>query len=167
MILWLIARMLFCFISELVLTAPVLSFYSGGRRDKRPHFAWACNAHVTEGGGLHSRKIRYVAVGCRITPQNRPTVGRMRDLCGTTSLVHTGTFRSPGSAERGLPRNSSQGGGLNTRSPTLNLSQNTDTGDQRLLEVPPDNGLSMTPTLHILTSLCKTRGSLSSIRLLV
>ena len=77
------------------------------------------------------------------------------------------TFRSLGSAERDSPRSPSQGGVLGTRSPTLDLSQNTDTGDQRLLEVPPDNGLSMTPTLHILTSLCKTRGSLSSIRLLV
>ena len=51
-------------------------------------------------------------------------------------------FRSPGSAERGLPRNPRQDGGLGPRSPTLNLSQNTDTGDHRLPKVPPDNGLS-------------------------
>ena len=35
-------------------------------------------------------KIRCVAVGCRLTPHNKPTVVRMRDMCGTNSLVHTG-----------------------------------------------------------------------------
>ena len=56
------------------------------------------------------------------------------------------TFRSPGPAERDLPRNPSQGGGLSTRSPTLNFSQNADTGDHRLPKVPPDNGLSDDPS---------------------
>ena len=49
--------------------------------------------------------------------------------------------RSPGSAERGLPHNPCEGGGLGTRSPTANLSQNTDTGDHRLRKVFPDKGL--------------------------
>ena len=36
-------------------------------------------------------KIRCVAVGCRTTPQDRSTVRRVRDMCETISLVHTGT----------------------------------------------------------------------------
>ena len=41
-----------------------------------------------EGWRLCTRKLRCVAVGCRTTPQNKLTVGRMRDLCETTSLLH-------------------------------------------------------------------------------
>ena len=51
-------------------------------------------------------------------------------------------FGSSGSAERGLPRDPCQGGGLGARSPTLNYSQNTDTGDICLPNASPDNGLS-------------------------
>ena len=55
------------------------------------------------------------------------------------------SLRGPDSAERGLPRDPCQGGGLGTRSPTLNLSHNTDTGDHRLPNASPDNGLSDDP----------------------
>ena len=38
---------------------------------------------------MRTRSIRCIAVGRRITPPNRPIVGRIRDLCATISLVHT------------------------------------------------------------------------------
>ena len=54
-------------------------------------------------------------------------------------------FRSAGSAEQRLPRDPCQGDGLGARSPTLNISQDTDTGDHCLPNAAPDNGLSDEP----------------------
>ena len=51
-------------------------------------------------------------------------------------------FRSPSSADGGLPRDPCQGGKLSARSPTINISQNTDAGDHFLRSAAPDNGLS-------------------------
>ena len=59
-----------------------------------------------------------------------------------------------GPAERDLPRNPSQGGGLSTRSPTLNFSQNADTGDHRLPKVPQDNGFSDDPPTAYTGDIC-------------
>lgn len=70
------------------------------------------------------------------------------------------TFSSPGSAERCLPPNPCEGGGLGTHPPTRDLSQHTDTGDHRLTKVPPEERLSDDPSLYMLSTYFVSREDL-------
>ena len=83
-------------------------------------------------------------MGRRDTDQNRATDGRMRDLCGTTSLVNTAPsgYRALLSEAYHTTPATVAGWAI---APTLNLSQNTDTGEDCRPKVFVDNGLSDHP----------------------
>ena len=121
-----------------------------------------------EGWRLCTRKLRCVAVGCRTTPQNKLTVGRMRDLCETTSLLHAGPSGVRALLSEAYLTTPARAADWALPHPyeTSQMIQTQEIIAYRRSFLTTDS--VMTPPLYILrTSFCKTRGSLLSVCLLV